>query len=82
MELDVVAWSLLKKLYKMNCWGKHHVCESNLQKGFPKHLRGRVLYVAEELRKQGLLVKRPSHHEYQWYLNFDKKEIIESIINA
>ncbi len=76
-----IARALLKKLFLMGCWGKRHVCESNLPKGFPSHLKGRVKAVAEELRKRGLLVKRPSHHEHQWYLNFEKKNEIEELMH-
>ena len=71
---------LLKKLYKLGCWGKGHVSESNLPKGFPPHLRGFVLDVAYELRKQQLLVMRPSGHDRQWYLNFAKRVEIETSI--
>ena len=72
-----VGWALLKKLYDMGCWGKHHVCESNLPKGFPSDVRGRVKDAAEKLRKEKLLVRRPSSHDYQWYLNFEMREEIE-----
>ena len=71
---------LLKKLYKLGCWGKGHVSESNLPKGFPPHLRGLVLDVAYELRKQEFLVMRPSGHDRQWYLNFAKKQEIEEVV--
>jgi len=71
---------LLKKLYIMGCWGTRHASERNLPKGFPSHLRKRVLEIAEELRKRGFLIKRPSSHDYQWYLNWNlKKEVEEKI---
>jgi len=71
---------LLRKLYKLRTWGAHHICESNLQKKFAKHERGRVLEIAERLRREGLLVKRPSSHEYQWFLSIMRKEEIEERI--
>ena len=71
---------LLKKLYNLGCWGKGHASESNLPKGFPPHLRGFVIDVAYELRKQEFLVMRPSGHDRQWYLNFAKRQEIEQII--
>lgn len=74
--------TLMRKLYTMGCWGKGHVCESNLKKGFPPHLKGFVLEVADELRKEGFMVMRPSSHDRQWHLNFDKKNEIEKIIGA
>jgi len=72
--------ALLRKLHKMGCWGQHHICESNLPKGFPRHFYKEVMKVADELRRKGLLVRRPSHHENQWYLNWDRKNEIEEII--
>lgn len=76
-ELEI---KLIAKLRRIGAWGAHHICESNLQKRFPKHERGRVLKIAERLRKEGLLVKRPSSHEYQWFLNIMRREEIEKRI--
>lgn len=74
---------LLKKLYTMGCWGTRHTSERNLPKGFPSHARKRVLEIAEELRKKGFLVKFPTHHDYQWYMNWKfKKEIEEKIMKG
>lgn len=73
---------LLKKLYTMGCWGTRHTSERNLPKGFPSHLRKRVLEIAGDLRKRGLLVKRPSSHDYQWYLNWNMKKEIEEILES
>ena len=77
MEQKEVERALLKKLYDLGCWGKHHVSESNLPKGFPSDARGKVKEAAEKLRKERLLVKRPSSHDYQWYLNFEMRQEIE-----
>ena len=71
---------LLKKLYHLGCWGKGHVCESNLPKGFPPHLRGFVLDVAMKVRKEGFMVMRPSGHDRQWYLSTAKRKEIEDAI--
>ncbi|MFH1442676.1 MAG: hypothetical protein ABIG96_01460 [Candidatus Micrarchaeota archaeon] len=78
MENDEIANHLLLKLYRLGAWGTRHVSESNLQKGFPPEARGKwLLRIAEDLRKQGLLFKRPSHHEYQWSLVWEMKPEIE-----
>lgn len=73
---------LLRKLYNLGCWGKGHVCEGNLAKGFPPDLRGFVVDVAYELRKQGLLAMRPSGHDRQWHLNAANRQEIEEIIKG
>ncbi|VVB66363.1 Uncharacterised protein [Candidatus Gugararchaeum adminiculabundum] len=71
---------LLAKLYSIGAWGTHHVCLSNLPKSFPPHNRGLVKEVAQSLRKEGLLIMRPSSHDSQCYLNIQRKEEIEKII--
>jgi hypothetical protein len=71
---------LLWKLYKLNAWGKRHVSESNLPKGFPSHLRNLVKDAAEELKRKGFLAVHATHHEAQWYLNWGRKEEIEELI--
>ena len=72
-----IGRDLLMRLYLDHCWGAKHRCESNLLKNFPRHLRGAVKKAAERLRRAGLLVKRPSSHEYQWFLNMARREEIE-----
>lgn len=74
---EEIAIKLLRKFYDDGCWGAKHRCESNLLKNFPRHLRGQVKKAAEELRREGILVKRPSSHEYQWFLNITRREEIE-----
>lgn len=72
---------LLRKLYSHGVWGKHHISESNLPKGFPSHLHKKVLKIAERLRRKSLMVRHPTHHENQWHLNINKSEEIKQIIN-
>ena len=80
-EAILAEKQLLWKLYKYGAWGTKHLCESNLQKGFPPHLRGKtILEIAEGLRKRGFLGKHATHHEPQWYLNWGKKAEIEEIL--
>ena len=80
MKDEEIKLRIIRKLHIRGCWGTHHTSESNLQKGFPSHLRGKILDLAEELRKEGLLVKHPTHHEAQWNLNWDKKLEIEKML--
>ena len=82
MEEIEAEEKLLFKLHKLGAWGTRHVSESNLQKSFPPEFRGkRILKIAEKLRKEGLLYKRPSHHEHQWSLVWERKEEIEEKIS-
>ncbi len=78
MDDNEIANHLLLKLYRLGAWGTRHVSESNLQKGFPPEARGRrLLGIAEKLRKEGFLFIRPSSHDYQWSLVWEKKLEIE-----
>ena len=80
MNDEEIKLRILRKLYIRGCWGTRHTSESNLQKGFPPYIRGKILDLADELRKEGFLIKKPTHHDAQWYLNWDKKKEIEELI--
>ncbi len=77
-----LAKDVMRKFYRNNIWGKHHWSEDTLPKGFPPHLRGKVMDVADDLRRMRFLVKRPSHHGYQWYANLEMLREIEEFIKA
>ena len=80
MDEDDIGRALLKKLYVMGCWGTRHTSERNLPKGFPPNVRKDAIKIADSLRKKGFLVKFPTHHDVQWYLNWKFKKEIEEII--
>jgi len=73
--------ALLRKFYRGGYWGNKHMREDNVPKGFPSHLRKKVMEVAEELRKNGFLCKKPTSHDNQWYANIDRLPEIERIIS-
>lgn len=76
-ELEV---ELLYKLHYMRIGRKRHTYEPDLPKGFPSHLRNRVLKIAEELRRRGFLIKFPHSGEMVWQLNLDKIQEIKDRI--
>ncbi len=71
---EYIEATLLRKLFKKRCFGKGHMSESNLPKGFPSHLRKRVLGIADKLLREGLLQKHPTHHEMQWNINVNRMD--------
>ncbi len=76
-EIEV---ALLHKLFLMRAGVKYHIREPDLPKGFPPHLRKRVLKAAKNLYKKGLLVKFPHRGENVWQLNLNRiNEIKEKI---
>jgi len=76
-EIEV---ALLHKLFLMRAGVKYHIYEHDLPKGFPPHLRKRVLDVAKILYRKGLLVKFPHRGETVWQLNLNKIDEIKEII--
>jgi hypothetical protein len=76
-EIEV---ALLHKLFLMRVGVRYHIYESDLPKGFPPHLRKRVLEAAKNLYKKGLMVKFPHHRETVWQLNLNRiNEIKERV---
>jgi hypothetical protein len=81
--------ALLRKFYRSGIydissrgkWGKAHLREDSLKKGFKGHEKGLVMDIAEDFRKMEILIKKPSSHGDQWYANIKKLEEIERIIN-
>jgi len=77
---EEIGVALLHKLFMMRAGVKYHIYEHDLPKGFPPHLRKRVLDVAKNLYRKGLLVKFPHCGETAWQLNLNKiNEIKEKI---
>ncbi len=61
--------ALLKKLYKKRIIGGKHTSIDNLPKGFPRNLHKEVLIVANELVKEGFLLKKPTGYGLHVSLN-------------
>lgn len=80
MEDKEIVKDLLRKFYRHRVWGRHHFREDTIIKGFPSHLRKRIIDVAEDLRRKGFLIKFPTSHGTQWYANIEKLKEIEEII--
>lgn len=83
-----ITKTLLRKFFRTGIydipargkWGKAHLREDSLKRGFKGHLKGLVMGIADNLRKRGILIKKPSPHGEQWYANIEKIDEIEKII--
>ena len=80
MEKETIKGTLLRKLFYMGKWGKAHTSFDNLPKGFPKHLRGEVKNVANDLIKQQILLSKPTHYGLEVSLNPKKRKEIEDLV--
>jgi len=82
MDDAEIARKLLKKFVDNNIWGRYHIREDTVPKGFPSHLRHRVMSIAEELKAKGFLVKFPTSHGMQWYANSERMKEIKEITDV
>lgn len=77
MDLKVV---ILRKLYRRRIIGGKHTVVENLTKGLPKHVVGEAKKAAEELIKEGLVIKKPTSYGLQVSLNHQRINEITKLI--
>jgi len=58
-----------------------HTSIDNLPKGFPPEIRGRVKNMAKELKKEGILLRKPTSYGEEVSVNSSHKEKIMFYIN-
>jgi len=78
-KYNEIKKSLLIKLMKRRCWGHKHTSYDNLPKGFPSHLGKEVRKVADDMIKEGILIKHPTSYGIEISLNTNRKKEIEEI---
>jgi len=72
---------ILYKLYKDGKWGnKGHTPIENVGKGFPKHLRGEIKKLVDDLIKKEFLIKAKHNYGEGVSLNISKLKEIEELI--
>jgi len=76
----IIASTILDYLYKHKILGGVHTAFENLQKKFPKHLRGEANKIAKELIKDGFILAKPTNYGLQVSLNNNKLDEIERFI--
>ena len=72
---------ILEKFYFKRAGVKYHIHESDIPKGFPPHIRKRVLKNAKELYREGLLVRYPHKKEHVWRMNIKRIDEIKKLIH-
>ena len=78
-EYIKISKTLIRKLYKLGCWGKGSLYEDELKDSFPSDLKGKVLIIADSLVKQEILVKKRKKFGFKYFLNTEKREKIDQI---
>ncbi len=77
---EEIKGKILHKLTRLGKFKHSHTSISNLPKGFPKDLGGRVKACVKELIKEGILFVKPTGYGAEISINAEKKEEIMNYI--
>ncbi len=78
---EEIKGKILHKLTRMGKFHHSHTSINNLPKGFPMEIRGRVKEMAKELKKEGILLSKPTSYGEEVSVNSAFKEKIVFYIN-
>ncbi|MBS3071668.1 hypothetical protein J4408_01620 [Candidatus Pacearchaeota archaeon] len=78
---EEIKGKILHKLTRMGKFEHSHTSIDNMPKGFPMDVRGRVKDMAKELKKEGILLSKPTSYGEEVSINSNKKEKIIDYIN-
>ncbi|MEK6889475.1 MAG: hypothetical protein AABW80_05205 [Nanoarchaeota archaeon] len=78
---EQIKGKILHKLTRMGKFEHSHTSIDNLPKGFPVDIRGRVKDMAKELKKEGILMRKPTSYGEEVSINVTMKEKITYYIN-
>ena len=78
--LNVLAATLLNRMFQRGKWGGAHMPADKLQHGVQGHLRGDAKKVIDELIKKNFILSKPTHYGLEISLNPRKqKEILKLV---
>jgi len=75
-----IKGKILYKLTRLGKFNHSHTSIDNLPKGFPMDVRGRVKDMAEELKKEGILLSKPTSYGEEVSINHTMKDKVDSYI--
>ena len=78
---EEIKGKILHKMTRMGKFGHSHTSIDNMPKGFPIDIRGRVKDMAKELKKEGILLSKPTSYGEEVSINSHQKEKIIYYIN-
>ena len=73
---DEIKGKILHKLTRMGKFQHSHTSIDNLPKGFPSDIRGKVKDLVKELKKEGILISKPTSYGEEVSINVEMKEKI------
>jgi hypothetical protein len=78
---EQIKGKILHKLSRLGKFNHSHTAFDNLQKGFPLDVRGRVKGMGKELKKEGILMSKPTSYGEEVSINGMMKDKIIYYIN-
>ena len=78
---DEIKGKILHKLTRLGKFAHSHTSVDNLPKGFPIEIRGRVKGMVKELKKEGILLNKPTSYGEQVSINHRIRDRILYYIN-
>ena len=81
-NLDKYQTAILKKLYLLGIWSAKHTDINNVQKGFPKHERGKIKAATKKLIQKGYINQKITSYGKHVSLNIIMKKEIEEMIGV
>ncbi len=78
---DKIKGKILNKLTRLGKFEHSHTSIDNLPKGFPKDIRGKVKDMVKELKKEGILLSKPTNYGEEVSINSKMREKIMYYIN-
>jgi len=77
---EEIKGKILHKLARCGKFEHSHTAIEHLQKGFPGHLGGRVKENIEELKKERILLTKPTNYGMQISINVDMTDKVMEYI--
>ena len=78
---EEIKGKILHKLTRMGKFHHNHTSIDNIPKGFPMELRGKVKQMTIELKKEGILLNKPTSYGEEVSINSEFREKIVYYIN-
>ena len=78
---EEIKGKILHKLTRMGKFHHSHTSIDNLPKGFPPEIRGRVKDMGKELKKEGILLSKPTSYGKEVSINSQFRDKIMFYIN-
>lgn len=79
-ESEKLRATILFKLIRKRKWGESHIPLDKVKRLVPSHLRGDAGGIIQQLKKENLILSKPTHYGEEVSLNPKEAEAIHQII--